>query len=70
MTWVCKNPTKTSTVLIIAKYYDYSTYFHRAEAHIFFRDAQCLKTTEKVAFNIASEASYVYNLSAQKFIKA
>ena len=31
--------------------------------------AQCLKITEKVAFNIASEASYVYSSSGQKFIK-
>ena len=31
--------------------------------------AQCLKITQKVAFNIASEASYVYILSAQKFIR-
>ena len=31
--------------------------------------AQCLKITEKVSFNIASEASYVYILSGQKFIK-
>ena len=31
--------------------------------------AQCLKITEKVSFNIASEASYVYILSEQKFIK-
>ena len=31
--------------------------------------AQCLKITEKVSFNIASEASYVYILSAQKFIR-
>ena len=30
---------------------------------------QCLKIPEKVAFNIASEASYVYFLSGQKFIK-
>ena len=30
---------------------------------------QCLKITKKVAFNIASEASYVYILSGQKFIK-
>ena len=30
---------------------------------------QCLKITEKVPFNIASEASYVYILSGQKFIK-
>ena len=28
--------------------------------------AQCLKIIEKVAFNIASEASYVYILSGQK----
>ena len=31
--------------------------------------AQCLKIAKKVAFNIASEASYVYILSLQKFIK-
>ena len=31
--------------------------------------AQCLKITEKVSFNIESEASYVYILSGQKFIK-
>ena len=30
---------------------------------------QCLKITEKVSFNIASEASYIYNLSGQKLIK-
>ena len=30
---------------------------------------QCLKTTEKVSFNIASEASYVYIFSRHKFIK-
>ena len=30
---------------------------------------QCLKITEKVSFNIASEASYVYIFSEQKFIK-
>ena len=30
---------------------------------------QCLKITEKVSFNIASEASYVYILSGQNFIK-
>ena len=28
--------------------------------------ARCLKITEKVSFNIASEASYVYILSGQK----
>ena len=31
--------------------------------------AWCLKITEKVSFNIASEASYVYILSGQKLIK-
>ena len=30
---------------------------------------QCLKITEKVSFNIASEASYVHILSGQKLIK-
>ena len=29
----------------------------------------CLKITEKVSFNIASEVSYVYILSGQKLIK-
>ena len=31
--------------------------------------SQCLKITEKVSFNIASEASYVYILSGQKLTK-
>ena len=31
--------------------------------------SQCLKITEKVAFNMASEASYFYILSRQNFIK-
>ena len=31
--------------------------------------AQCLKIIEKVSFNIASEASYDYIMSRQKFIK-
>ena len=30
---------------------------------------RCLKITEKVSFNIASEASYLYILSGQKLIK-
>ena len=30
---------------------------------------QCLKITEKVSFNNAGEASYVYILSGQKLIK-
>ena len=31
--------------------------------------SQCLKITEKVALNIASEASYVYIVSGQKFFE-
>ena len=31
--------------------------------------SQCFKNTDKVSFNIASEASYVYILSEQKLIK-
>ena len=31
--------------------------------------SRCLKITDKVSFNIASEASYVYILSGQKLIK-
>ena len=31
--------------------------------------SQCLKIREKVSFRIASEASYVYIFSGQKFIK-
>ena len=30
---------------------------------------QCLKIAKKVAFNIASEASYVYILSGKKLMK-
>ena len=30
---------------------------------------QCLKIAQKVAFNIASEASYVYIVSGQKLVK-
>ena len=31
--------------------------------------SRCLKITKKVSINIASEASYVYLLNGQKFIK-
>ena len=34
-----------------------------------YKSSRCLKITEKVSFNIASEANYVYALSGQKFIK-
>ena len=32
--------------------------------------AGCLKITEKVSFNVANEASYVYIFSGQKLIKS
>ena len=37
--------------------------------HMLMFRARCLKITEKVSFNIASEASYVYILGGQKLIK-
>ena len=36
---------------------------------IIFHIARCLKITEKVLFNIASEASYISILNGQKLIK-
>ena len=41
----------------------------KEEKQVFTSNSWCLKITEKVLFNIASEASYVYILSGQKFIK-
>ena len=40
-----------------------------AVKHAVLCQSRCLKITEKVSFNIASEASYVYLLSGQKLIK-
>ena len=37
--------------------------------HEKYKSSRCLKIAENVSFNIASEASYVYILSGQKFIK-
>ena len=37
--------------------------------HSIINTPQCLKITEKISFNIASEASYVYIFSGQKLIK-
>ena len=41
----------------------------RAGNMVLIEVARCLKITEKVSFNIASEANYVYILSGQKLIK-
>ena len=46
--------------------------FHSPSKYFLFlkkTQSRCLKITEKVLFNIASEASYVYILSGQNFIK-
>ena len=42
---------------------------HLISFRIFGFTSRCLKITEKVSFNIASEASYVYILSGQKLSK-
>ena len=52
----------------------FQTLIRKADLRILFLGkilvcSQCLKITGKVSFNIASEASYVYILSGQKFIK-
>ena len=52
--------TRLGAFPIIAKLVSYQFFKHHA---------RCLKITEKVSFNIASEASYVYILSGQKLIK-
>ena len=46
-------------------------HFHLEEHDVCFKNnnSRCLKITEKVSFNIASEASYVYIFIGQKFIK-
>ena len=49
-------------------HYKYSTTYEKLLIHIA-KSTHCLKIAQKFAFNIASEASYVYMLSGQKFIK-
>ena len=47
----------------------HKTIMKRNKSKLIWAAAQCLKITEKVSFNIASEASYVYIFSGQKFTK-
>ena len=56
----------TSVYLIMVAKVDFRRWYTRAMRSI---HAQCLKVTEKVSFNIASEESYDYIMSRQKFIK-
>ena len=39
------------------------------QEQLLFGNIQCFKITQKVSFNNASEASYVYIMSTQKFMK-
>ena len=48
---------------------DYNTLANQSLYWAILKISRCLKITEKVSFNIASETSYVYILSGQKFIK-
>ena len=73
--------TPQTTFIIMQRRYPYSECFlpqcsashsaenERFEQSIISPGSQCLKISQKVAFNIASEASYVYILSRQKFIE-
>ena len=67
---------------LITYHYTQSTCMDRKEALSNFRTfyltvshlpswptSQCLKIAQKVAFNVASEASYIYFFSGQKLIK-
>ena len=55
--------------MILRNFFSPIQYFLLLWCPIEYRNSQCLKIAQKVAFNIASEASYVYILSGQKFIK-
>ena len=48
---------------------DTSSYGRENKCFDFSVISRCLKITEKVSFNIASEASYVYILSGLQLIK-
>ena len=43
---------------------------NKLDWYLIMTKSRCLKITEKVSFNITREASYVYILSGQKFIKS
>ena len=56
----------TSNWRIIKKNFTFLTFYPKPVGK---PSTQCLKITEKVSFNIASEASYIYIISGQKLIK-
>ena len=61
---VCEKYEKKSAIVKRKRKIQY-----KLSTHTKLQSSQCLKITEKVAFNIASEASYVYIFSRQKFVK-
>ena len=67
---------KHMKIVLDSHYYFCITHYFSADLAYFSKSflqmckcTRCLKITEKVAFNIASEASYVYILSRWKLIK-
>ena len=72
----CKR-IRNESINLVAQYINRYAHHHIAHEHENNLDTidkistypRCLKITEKVSFNIASEASYVYILSGQKLIK-
>ena len=73
MTQQLISPSSTSPRPLLAFFFCYKSHFVNVTAKpnkiLFHSKTRCLKITEKVSFNIASEASYVYIMSGQKFIK-
>ena len=63
------NILKKKFLNVVKKFFKFTTSSMLVVSYNFKRNAQCLKITEKVSFNIASEASYFYVLNGQKLTK-
>ena len=57
-----------SSILLLSWFQKWGSFGEMQSQLVCFHISQCLKITKKVSINIASEASYVYILSGQKFI--
>ena len=64
-----KEPMEHGRSRVFQKHVEALTKDGLIESKVLIKTSQWLKITEKVSFNIASEASYVYILSGQKYIK-
>ena len=71
LAFCCKKHTIKLMIFMHAKLPDLCRYtvFFCDPLFYYVKRSRCLKITEKVSFNIESEASYVYILSRQKLIK-